>query len=138
MDHRVFFLALEIAFRAVRMTPVSPRNITPPGEMIVERYFMVWRGEHNRPGHEILGWRAGKIFCIRRALSNSYITSRFDKASELFVRDFRLVHPETIDRYSMKRTSIAHFRIFAAHRERASRNPHHSLRSSRWGIDGVN
>src|SRR4030095_3088593 len=137
MDHRVFLLTLEIAFRALRMTPVSAGNIPPPGEMIVERYFLVWRREHNRPGYKILGRRAGKIFCIRRALGNSYVTSCFDKTGKLFVRNFCLVHPETIDRYSMKRTSIAHLRSFAAHRELASRNPHHPFRSRRWGIDGV-
>src|SRR5688572_22197877 len=138
MDHRVFFLTLEIAFRAVRMTPVSTRNITPPGEMIVERYLLVWRGEHNRPGHEILGGRAGKIFCIRRALSNSYVTSRFDKASELSVCHFRLVHPKPFNRDAMKRPGITHFRSFAAHRKFPTGNPHHSLWGSRRGIDGVN
>lgn len=77
-------------------------------------------------------------FGASSAFGDSYVTSCFDKASELSVRHFRLVHPETIDRYSMKRTSIAHFRIFAAHRELASRNPHHPFRSRRWGIDGIN
>src|SRR6185295_18633438 len=120
MDHRVFFLTLKIALRAVRMTPVSTRNIPPPGEMIVERYFLVWRGEYNRPGHKILGWRAGKIFCIRRALGDSYVTSCFDKVGKLFVRDFRLVHPKPFNRDAMKRPSIKHFRIFAAHRKFAA------------------
>src|SRR5215217_2373402 len=125
MDHRMFVSTVEIAFGSGWMAPVSARNIPPPGEVIVEWYFLVWRCEDNRTRHKILRRRAGKIFGIRGALGNCYVTSRFDEAGKLFVRHFRLVHPKTIDSYPMKRTSIAHFRIFAAHRELAARNPYH-------------
>src|SRR5262249_44421513 len=86
-------------------------------------------------GNQIFRGSIGKIFGARGLLGNRYVTGRLDKGRELFVRHFRLVHPETVHVDAVNGARVGHgvwpaaqrrARIVATHREFPPGNPDHS------------
>ena len=124
------------------MLPIRAFHVAPPAVMIVKRDMRRRRREYDRPGHEILRRRIGKLRRRGRALGDCHITTGLDERCKLVVRDLGSIHPEAIDVDAMNRSRVEHGVVTAmrqlawvdaADREFTARNPHHAGRGrARW------
>ena len=142
----MFFATLEAALGPRRVPPVRAFHIAPPSEMIIERHRPIRRSEHDRAGDEILRWRAGKIFRLRRSLGDGHIAGRIREFLKLLIRDLRAIHPKAVDEHAMNRPRITHrigtargsvAWIVATHRKLTAGNPDHAGRRGVAGRFGV-
>ena len=108
------------------MAPVGTLHIAPPLEVIVQFHGMIGGCEYDRPRYEILRRRAGEVFRARRSLGKRHILGRLYELRESVVRDFGLVHPESIHSDTMPRLGIR--KLVCAHPEFAAGNPDHAPR----------
>jgi len=127
MNHRMFFLALEIGVRPQGVPPVGARHVAPPNHVVIERLHVGWRREDDGAGHQLVRRHAGKIARVGLALGSGEIAGGPGKFFKLLVGEFRLVHPKAVENHFVQGLFVR-LALLGTHHEFARGNPHHVIR----------
>ncbi len=123
------------------MLPTRAGNVFPPLQKLIQGNRGIGRLKNCRTGYQKLLRYTGKLFGCRLSLGNGDITCRFDKCTKLSIRNFRFIHPKSIDIDPVNRNRI-HRRPrrttkrlvlrLTTHRKFSTRDPLHTGRSGIW------
>jgi hypothetical protein len=112
LNDRMSLSSLQIAARALRMTPAGAVDHTPPPRRIAGPEAG-GADEDERGGFEQLGRHTWIKRRIRGSLGKGHIASRIDKLGELAVRDLSPVNGERLDHNATRRAFLWIFRLRA-------------------------
>ncbi|MNV61376.1 hypothetical protein D3C71_1538810 [compost metagenome] len=131
-------LAGDGAAWALRMPPVRTRDVAPPARVVAQGDLGLGADEHHRTRHQQLVVRSRRarrqlhlqILPFGLLFGGGDVARRLDEAAELRIRHIVHVHPETADRYLVRRHFIGLRQLVAAaHQEFTPRHPGHPRRS---------
>ena len=103
MNDWIVSLAIDVALRTERMSPVRALHVRPPLEMIVERHGMSVGAKTTEPATRFSAERR-KILRARRSFGHRNIARGLHERGELVVGDVGRVHPEAVHVDAVDRT----------------------------------
>ena len=137
VHHRMFVERVDVAFRSIRMPPVSTLHELPPLAPVAEINGPRRRRKHQRTGIDHMRQRAGIVLRIGRDFGESDVAGRPHEILELPVRHRRAVDCEFIDGNAMNGRFVG-IVLVRSHAERAAGNPQHAVNRSTRTVDRRN
>ena len=125
MHDRMIVEPIDIALRAVGVTPVRALKEGPPLTPVAQIDWARRLREDKRPGIEHVRQRARIVLRVRRNLGKGDVAGCFDELLELAIRDRRAVHPEVVHRDAVNRCLLGIVPI-RAHVKRTARHVEHT------------
>ena len=126
MHHWVIVESVDVALRAVGVTPVGAFQELPPLAPVLQIDRTLRRREHQRARVKHVRQRVGIVLRVRRNFGEGCVTGGFDEILELPVGHRRAVDPEAVDTDAMRRRFLRIMPV-RAHAKGAAINAHHSL-----------
>ena len=129
-----------VGTRPLRMPPIRPGHIPPPLPIIGQARWPARADKDHGACHQHIIGRTGSTrrqlhtdgFPVGLALGRRYIASLPYELGKLVIRDFSLVHPESVHNDTMPRLGIR--KLIRTHPEFTAWNPDHARGYGTWWL----